>query len=46
MPSVLYKIGLSFEGLGMKDDARGFFQELVEKYPKSPEAIKAKKKAK
>jgi TolA-binding protein len=46
MPEALYKIGLSFEALGMKEDAKGFYQELVEKYPKSPEAKKAKKKAK
>lgn len=46
MPEALYKIGLSFEALGMKEDARGFFQELVEKYPKSAEAKKAWKKAK
>ena len=28
MPAALYKIGLSFDALGMKDDARGFYQEL------------------
>ena len=46
MPKALYKIGLSFEALGMKDDAKGFYHELLEKYPKSPEAKKAKSKAK
>lgn len=46
MADVLFKIGTSFESLGMKDDAKGFFQELIEKYPKSPEAKKARKKAK
>ena len=46
MPVALYKIGLSFEALGMKEDANGFFQELVEKYPKSSEAKKARKKVK
>jgi TolA-binding protein len=45
MPKALYRIGLSFDQLGMKDDAKGFYQELVEKYPKSPEAKKAKPKA-
>lgn len=46
MPVVLYKIGLSFDALGMKDDAHGFYQELVEKFPKSPEAAQAKAKKK
>ena len=45
MPEALYKIGVSFEALGMKEDAKGFYQELVEKYPKSPEAKKIRKKA-
>lgn len=42
----LYKIGQSFEALGMKDDAKPFYQELVERYPKSPEARAAKSKVK
>lgn len=46
MPAALYKIGLSFEALGMKDDAKGFYQELVEKFPKSVEAKKARSKIK
>jgi len=46
LPYVLYKIGLSFDGLGMKDDAKGFYQELVDKFPKSTEAKKAKAKLK
>lgn len=45
-PPALFKIGQSFEALGMKDDAKGFYQDLVEKFPKSPEAKKAKKKIK
>ena len=44
MPVALYKIGLCFEALGMKDDARSFYQELVDKYPKSPEARRVKAK--
>lgn len=44
MPEALYRIGQSFEALGMKDDAKGFYQELVEKFPKSPEAKRLKKK--
>lgn len=46
MPEALYKIALSFDALGMKDDAQGFYQELVEKFPKSQQAIKARKKLK
>jgi tol-pal system protein YbgF len=46
MPNVLFKIGQSFEALSMKDDAKGFYQEIVEKFPKAPEAAKAKKKLK
>ncbi len=44
LPLALYKIGLSFEALGMKEDAKGFYQELVDKFPKSGEAKKAKAK--
>jgi tol-pal system protein YbgF len=46
MPEVLYKIGLCFDALGMKEDSKGFYQEVVDKYPKSNEAKKAKKKLK
>lgn len=42
MPEALYKIGLSFDALGMREDARNFFQELIEKFPKTVEAKKAK----
>lgn len=43
-PTALLKIAQSFEALGMRDDARSFYQELVEKFPKSPEAKKARPK--
>jgi tol-pal system protein YbgF len=46
MPSALLRIANSFEALGMKEDAQGFYQEVVEKYPKSPEAKKAKARVK
>lgn len=46
MPRCLLRIGQSFDALGMKDDAAGFYQELADKYPKSPEAKKIKKKVK
>ena len=42
MPSVLYKIGLSFRAINSKEDAAVFLQELIDKHPKSPEAKKAK----
>lgn len=37
-----YKIGVSFQELKMKDEAKVFFEEVVQKYPKSPAARKAK----
>jgi len=43
VPLALYRIAVSFEGLGMKGDAKAFYQDLVARYPKSPEARKAKK---
>lgn len=36
-----YKIGYAFQELGMKDEARSFFEEVVAKAPKSKEAKKA-----
>lgn len=45
-PEALYKIGLSFDAMGLKDDAKGFYQELVEKFPKSAQAKKVKRKVK
>ena len=46
IPLVLLKIGQSFEALGMQDDARGFYQDLVERFPKTSEAKKAKARLK
>ncbi|MCM2322142.1 MAG: tetratricopeptide repeat protein [Oligoflexia bacterium] len=46
LPVALLKIGHAFEALGLKDDAKGFYQELVDKYPKSSEAKKARAKLK
>jgi tetratricopeptide (TPR) repeat protein len=37
-----YKIGLSFEKLSMIEEAKSFYVEVVEKFPKSEEAQKAK----
>ncbi|MGK5083558.1 tetratricopeptide repeat protein [Bdellovibrionota bacterium FG-1] len=46
MSKALFQIGRSFEALGMKEDAKSFYQELIEKFPKSPEAKKARPKVK
>ncbi len=36
-----YKIGVCFQELGMKDEAKAFFEEVTGKYPGSKEAKKA-----
>ncbi len=41
-PEATYKMGVSFQELGMKDEASPFFNEVIEKYPKSQSAGKAK----
>ncbi len=46
LAQALYQIGQSFDALGMKEDGKGFYQELVDKFPKSPEAKKARPKLK
>jgi TolA-binding protein len=38
MSRALLRIGQSFEALGMNEDAKGFYQELLDKFPKSKEA--------
>lgn len=37
-----YKIGVCFQELGMKDEAKTFFEEVSEKYPNSDEAKRSK----
>jgi len=46
IPLAILKIAQSFEALGMADDAKGFYQEIVERFPKSSEAKKAKARLK
>jgi TolA-binding protein len=46
VPASLYKIGLSFERLNMPKEAKGFFNELNERFPKSAEAKRARSKVK
>lgn len=41
-PGALLRIAQSFEALGLQDDARNFYQELQNRYPKSAEAKKAR----
>ncbi len=37
-----YKIGVSFQELGLKDEARTFYEEVTKKFPKSDEARRGK----
>lgn len=40
-PEATYKIGVCFQELGLKDEAKAFYNEVVAKFPKSNEAKKA-----
>lgn len=46
VPDATYKIGVSFQELGMKEEAKTFYEEVVSKYPNAPEAKKAKTRLK
>jgi tol-pal system protein YbgF len=46
VPAALLKQGYSFAELGEKVNARLILQEVIEKFPQSPEAIRAKEKLK
>lgn len=46
VPAALLKMGLAFAELGDKVDARLILQELVDRYPQSEEAVKARQKLK
>ncbi|KHD89764.1 MAG: hypothetical protein OM95_01440 [Bdellovibrio sp. ArHS] len=41
-----YKIGVSFQELGMKEEAKTFYDEVVSKFPKSDEARRSKTRLK
>ena len=43
-PKAIFRIGLCFESMGMKNDAKLFFQELVDHFPKTAEGKSAQKK--
>lgn len=45
-PEATFKIGASFQELGMKDEARTFFDEVISKFPNSSEAKKARTRLK
>lgn len=42
LPEATYKIGACFQELGMKDEAKTFFDDVIAKYPNSVDAKKAK----
>ncbi|MBK9294536.1 MAG: tetratricopeptide repeat protein [Oligoflexia bacterium] len=42
MAEATYKIGLCFTELGLKKDAKEFYKDVIEKYPKTSWAKKAK----
>ena len=41
VPGALLRIAQSFEAMGFSEDAKGFYQELTDRFPKSTEARKA-----
>jgi TolA-binding protein len=41
-----YKIGVAFQELGMAEEAKAFYEEVLQKFPKSKEAGKAQTKLK
>ena len=43
MSAAIFQIGCCFSALKLDQDARGFYQELIQKFPNSPQAKKAKK---
>lgn len=46
IPASLLLIGKSFDKLNQHKDAKGFYAEIMERYPQSPEAKKIKSKSK
>lgn len=45
-PEATYKIGVCFQELGLKDEARTFFDEVIGKFPNSADAKRAKTRLK
>jgi TolA-binding protein len=46
VPEATYKIGVSFQELGMKEESKTFFDEVISKYPNSNEAKKSRSRLK
>lgn len=42
VPEAIYKIGVSFQELGLKDEARAFYDEAIAKFPQSEGARKSR----
>lgn len=42
IPDAIFQMGVSFQELGMKEDARVFFNEVIERFPQSAQATAAK----
>lgn len=42
VPEAIYRIGVSFQELGLKDEAKAFFDEAIAKYPTAEAARKSK----
>lgn len=45
-PKATLRIGMAFQSMGLKKESQAFFQELIEKFPKSAEAKQAQQKLK
>ena len=45
-PAATYKIGVSFQELGMADEARAFYEEVIAKFPKGKDAKSAQARLK
>ncbi len=46
VPEASYKMAVSFQELGLKDEAKVFFEEVITRFPKSEEAKHAKSRLK
>ncbi len=46
IPPSLYRIALAFQHLNKTKESKGFFNEVIDRFPKSPEAKKARAKVK
>lgn len=45
-PEATYKIGVCFQELGMKDEAKTFYDEVISKFPKTEQARKSRTRLK